>query len=160
MTQYSSLRQHLAKFFCKCVFENYQFKQIRNNFILHYPQYKSQKFYGAIYHFVQTLVLFRYISVNRNLTVFRYSYNGLKNAPLSLLQEMSRENLRIQLIKDQLSATQAKLNIEVELELYRDKMNIYPSMKDKIHKIIIKKSSEREKLIAEINVLNELKGVI
>lgn len=160
MTQYSNLRQHLAKFFCNCVFENSQFKHIRNSFTHQYPQYKSMRFYNTIYQFVQTLVLFQYISVNRNLTVFTYSYNGLKNAPTSLLEEISRANLRVQLIKDQLTLTQTRLNIDIELELYRDKINTYPLMKDKIQKIIVKKTNEREKLIAEINILNELREAI
>jgi len=156
----SNVRHHLAIYFSTCVFKNYQFKDIRKDFISQYPQYASKKFYYSIYNFVQKLVNFEYIKVNNNSSIFKYSYDGQNNAPLNFLKEFSKESLIDQFSDDQQALIEYKMKLEIELNLYRKKLTQYPILEKQIKKIITENSIQLNKVNTEIEVLNKLRRVI
>jgi len=160
MSLNNNLRPDLAIFFSNCIFKNYQFKEIRNCFLSRYPQYSSEKSYSIIYSFVQTLVNFGYITVDRKNSIFKYSYDYQKNNPSNLLKEIHNESLKDQLISNQIHLSEKELKLETELILYREKILEYPSMENKINKLIIKKLKELNKVKTEIIILQKLREAI
>lgn len=155
MSMNYELKINLFNFLSNKTFSDYEFKQVRLNFIDAYPQYESKKYYQNIYSYFIELVDLGLVLKNDQGCTYKYTSNYSKMDIVSLINfhksKMANEEESL-CKKNNLNDNNLSLSSQFDIQGITD----FPILSDLMIKLINKKETELNLLKNELFILKNL----